>query len=554
MLILASDKAQLIETFQALPAETEWLEFKENTFDPQTLGDYLSALSNSARLKEEKFGFLVFGIHDKNHSITGTTFRPYNEKYNDGPPLITWIINGLEPRVALDISEGLYKNKYIVIFKIQAAIDRPTKFYGKAFVRVGSSKAPLAAHPELERRLWRLAEDWSAQLCPRATYDHLDTEALAKARAQFQNKHPQRAAEVEGWDNHKFLTKARVAIEGELTNAAILLLGKEEAEPLLAPAQAWLRWSLKKADGGDENYEDFRTPLIISVDRLFAKVRNLKVRYLPDGTLFPIEVDQYDSWVIREALHNAIAHQDYSLRGRVLVVEKPDELIFSNLGDFIPGTVEKVIREDVPPRLYRNPFLCQAMVNLGMIDTQGGGIRRMFLEQKKRCFPMPEFDLSRPGEVRVHVPGKIINSSYTKLLIENPDIELETAILLDRVQREQELSRAQYDFLRKQKLVEGRWNAYHLAANVAATLDVKADYIKKRGLDSKYYEDLLIEYIKKFGQASRKDIENLLIDKLPEVLNDKQKKYKIHNLLTYLKKEGKIVPDGVKRSVIWKIK
>ena len=116
----------------------------------------------------------------------------------------------------------------------------------------------------------------------------------------------------------------------------------------------------------------------MNVERVLAKVRNLRYRYLPDETLFPTEVDQYDPWVIREALHNCIAHQDYELRGRISIVETPDELIFTNVGSFIPGDVEKVIVQDSPPEIYRNPFLATAMVNLNMIETIGGGIKKMF--------------------------------------------------------------------------------------------------------------------------------------------------------------------------------
>ena len=104
---------------------------------------------------------------------------------------------------------------------------------------------------------------------------------------------------------------------------------------------------------------------------------------------------KYEPWVIREVLNNCIAHQDYELRGRISVVENPDDLIFTNLGSFIPESVEKVIEQDAPPERYRNPFLANAMVNLKMIDTLGGGIKKMFLLQRQRYFPMPDYDLAR---------------------------------------------------------------------------------------------------------------------------------------------------------------
>ena len=135
-----------------------------------------------------------------------------------------------------------------------------------------------------------------------------------------------------------------------------------------------------------KDYEHFDPPFILNVDRVLARIRNLTIRQLPGGTLFPIEIPQYEPWVLREAIHNCIAHQDYILAGRVNLVEMPDRLMLTNVGSFLPGTVESVIRRDAPMEVYRNRALAQAMVNLNMIDTQGGGIKRMFLLQKK---PVP---------------------------------------------------------------------------------------------------------------------------------------------------------------------
>ena len=105
--------------------------------------------------------------------------------------------------------------------------------------------------------------------------------------------------------------------------------------------------------------------------------------------------------MVREALHNAIAHQDYRRHGRIVVVEFPDRVLVTNVGDFLPGDVETVIRQDAPQAIYRNPFLADAMVELNLIDTQGGGIKRMFETQRRRWFPLPDYDLSDPGQVEV---------------------------------------------------------------------------------------------------------------------------------------------------------
>ncbi len=148
---------------------------------------------------------------------------------------------------------------------------------------------------------------------------------------------------------------------------------------------------------------------------------------------------QYDPWVIRETLHNCIAHQDYSKGGKINVVETPDSLLFANLGSFIPGSVEEMIQSDSPPEFYRNPFLAYAMVNLNMIDTIGSGIKRMFRRQKERSFPMPDYSLSDPKRVEVRLMGEVLDENYTKLLLSQTDMDLMDAIALDNVQKKRSL-------------------------------------------------------------------------------------------------------------------
>jgi ATP-dependent DNA helicase RecG len=106
----------------------------------------------------------------------------------------------------------------------------------------------------------------------------------------------------------------------------------------------------------------FSIPFLLAIDEVYNKIRNLKYRYLQDGTLFPTEVLRYDPFVIREPLNNAIAHQDYSKKSRINVVEfEDDHLVFSNYGSFIPNSVEEVVLRDSPEEKYRNPFLVEAM-------------------------------------------------------------------------------------------------------------------------------------------------------------------------------------------------
>ena len=340
--------------------------------------------------------------------------------------------------------------------------------------------------------------------------------------------------------------------QGAITRTAIILLGKEESESFISPSVARITWVLKSENGADRDYEHFGPPFIINAEKLFAKIRNLKYRYLPDETLFPTEISQYDPWVIREALHNCIAHQDYELKGKINLVESPHELIFRNVGAFIPGDVETVIKQNSPPEIYRNPFLAQAMVNLNMIDTIGGGIRKMFQTQMERFFPLPDYELTQAERVSVRIQGKILNENYTRLLIKNRDIDLATVMLLDKVQKRVRVSKDEHRFLKSRRLVEGRYPNVFVSSRIAATTEEKAKYIKYRGFDKKYYQDMITEFIKKNGAASRREIDDLILDKLPEILTESQKKNKISNMLSEMSgKSGIIVNTRTRKYPRW---
>ncbi|MDR4504908.1 MAG: putative DNA binding domain-containing protein [Candidatus Scalindua sp.] len=337
-----------------------------------------------------------------------------------------------------------------------------------------------------------------------------------------------------------------VAFDGHYYGREGEKLSPLNPEHFVSPAEAKIRWLLKDAKGNNRDYHIESCPLLLAVDKIYAKIRNLKYRYIKDGTLFPDEVDQYEPFVIREAINNCIAHQDYTKGGRINVVEMEDQLIFTNLGSFIPGSVEKVVKEDAPEEYYRNRFLATAMFNLKMVDTAGGGIRKMFNYQRERFFPMPEYDLSE-DKVKVTVIGKVLDMDFARVLARNPSLSLEQIIMLDKVQKQKPLPDEEIKYLKGLGLIEGRKPNYVISAKITASLsndELKAYYIKQRGLDDEHYKNLIVEYLKKFGESPRKNIEKFLRDKLPDILTESQKKNKVTNLLSALRIKGIIRNNG----------
>lgn len=446
-----------------------------------------------------------------------------------------------------------YPTGRVVILEVGPANGEPVSFYGAAYVRVGSSKTALRNHKEKARAIWTRGSDWSAGVCEEASLDALDPEAIAKAREQFAVKHPAQTGEVGGWDDRTFLNKARVLRQGQVTNAAILLLGRAESAALLSPAVAKISWILKDAENRELDYEHIAPPFLLAGDRLLKRIRNLTVRALPSGTLFPQEIDQYDAWVVREALHNAVAHQDYRRHGRIVVVEFPDRLLVHNVGDFLPGDVETVIRQDAPPANYRNPFLADAMVELNLIDTQGGGIKRMFETQRRRSFPLPDYDLGKPSEVTVTVTGRILDERYTRLLMERTDLDLGQIMLLDRVQKRQRISQDDHRRLKAAGLVEGRYPSLLVAGAVAKATGAAGQHIRERGFDKQYYLDLILALVRQHQPVGRCDVDQLVAPKLPDRLTEEQKRRKVHNLLQELRQAGRIRNRGTRSKPMWVI-
>ena len=231
-----------------------------------------------------------------------------------------------------------------------------------------------------------------------------------------------------------------------------------------------------------------------------------------------------------------------------------EKLIFINEGSFIPQNVDKFLLDEsyVPP-YYRNPFLANAMVNLNMIDTAGSGIRRVFNNQKQKFFPMPDYDLSVEGRVKVTLYGKILDEKYTKMLFEKTDLDIGIVMLLDRVQKGIHITKQQSDLLKKEKLVEGRYPNLYISKEISEITDEKAKYIKNRGLSNDMYKQMIIELIKTYGKATRNEINDLLLDKMPEFLSEDKKKRRIKYLLIEClqNKEKKIKNIGSRTNSIW---
>lgn len=193
------------------------------------------------------------------------------------------------------------------------------------------------------------------------------------------------------------------------------------------------------------------------------------------------------------------------------------------------------------------------MVNIKMIDTQGYGIHKMFQSQKDRFLPMPDYDLSTSDMVVLNIPGTIMDENYSLMLLANQNLSLTDAVLLDQVQKKHPIPADAVAMLRKRKLIEGRLPHIYVSKDIAQAIDQKVEYSKHKGLADKKCEALLIDSLKDHGSLTKQEIVRLLWDVLPDQLNEKQKRYKIDNLLRKMKKESKMMCAHAGNKSIWSL-
>ena len=529
--------------------ENEIVEFKEanNDYKQDKIGQYFSAISNEANLKGVQCGWLVFGVRNKDRKIVGTDYRETKgldrlkqELSDNTTGGITFVeIYEVYPEV-----DG--QKKRVILFQIPAAATGiPTGWKNHFYGRNGESLSALSMN-EQDRIREQEKKDWSKQIVEGVTIEHLDKEAIALAREKYKEKmkRPHIIEEVDEMTDEEFLTKIKLIINGRVTNAAMLLLGNEDYDVYFG-AVPEASWRLYDSKDDVKDYEIFKIPYITLSDRIFAKIRNLTYRYMPNQmTLFPTETMQYDTWLLRELLNNCIAHSDYTIGGRIYLNEREDELIFTNPGTFLPGSIEVALRKNYNSPFYRNQLLAETMVKFNMIDTQSMGIRKVYKIQQEKYFPMPDYDFSVFQQVGVTIYGKVIDENYTKVLFENPDFDLETVFLIDRVQKHKSISKDAIKYLRKLGVVEGKASNLYVSAKVAESIDEKGRYVKNKAFDDEAYEKWIISYLKTYKKGKKADFIDLLSDKLSDSLSEKQKEYKVRNLLTKMKKKGIITTDS----------
>lgn len=535
----------------------EWRSLKSNVSGRkgEDLVSYVSALANMDG------GCIVIGVQDKTLAVTGIQdFADYT------PENIVHRILGKTPglpSVGLQVEAPQASDTRATVWLVHVprhSPRQPVLAHDKAWQRDGDSLVEL--RPDRLRGILTeliAGQDWSAEIVPRATLADLDPAAIAKAREKFAAKHQQErwAADIAGWSTEEFLDKAKITLHGRITRTAVLLLGTPQSVGLLPSSTAEITWKVP-----DERIaKHFGPPFLLTTTEVGQHIRNPNIKLFPATELLAIELPRYDTKVILEGLHNCLAHQDYEQAGRIVVLETVGRLRLSNLGGFVDGKPEDYFTGERTPSVYRNPWLAVAMNNIGMIDKGGYGIGEMVRSQRKRYLPLPDYEGSTSTQTVFNIYGQQIDENYSRSLMEHTELPIEQVVWLDRVQKKLKVADDQANLLRKNKLIEGRKPNFFVSAVVAKVTNTQNQYVLNKGFDDDHYKRTILKRLR-LGPATGDQLRQLVLDKLPAVLSDKEKETKVKNLRTALRLRGlegvfiEVASTGPARGAgaIWRIK
>lgn len=385
----------LVREFTAMTNETEWLEFKCNFSDPQSIGEYLSALSNSAAIHEKPFGYMIWGVEDATHMVSGTVFKPHQAKKGN-QELESWLELHLSPRINFKIHEFTYDEKPIVIFEIPCANHRPVSFKGVEYVRIGSYKKPLKEFPEKERLLWNLFERVPFEL--QVAKSNITSDEILKLLdypAYFdltnQPLPDNRDGILDKLSSEKMITQKDGGLY-DITNLGGIMFARD-LNLFDRIARKAIRVIVYKGTNRVETIreQNWKKGYGPGFEGAISFINTL----LPENEIIDNalrkSVRMYPEIAIRELVANAVIHQDFTLRGTGPMVEIfTDRIEITNPGIPLIDTLRFI---DEPPQ-SRNEALASFMRRINICEERGSGVDKVIFQVEFFQLPAPDFNVT----------------------------------------------------------------------------------------------------------------------------------------------------------------
>ena len=384
----------LINDLRALPAESSWAEFKENNSNPEMIGELISALSNAARLADEHFAYVLWGVRDGDHAVVGTSFEPLSQKQK-GQPLELWLTQRLQPRVAFSFKTIDYHGTKLVLLEIPAATTSPVEYDRTAHIRIGSATPRLADHPERQRALWAKLQSYAWEAGVAAQFLTGDQVLARLDYTSYFDLTGQPLPDNRGGIFEKLmadrLVEKDVGGHWNITNLGAILFAKRLGDFSPSIARKGIRFvaydGLNRAatvthrQDGQKGYANGFKGLIDYIDGLLPRNEHI-------GKAFREESPLYPSIAIRELVANALIHQDMTITGAGPLVELfKDRMEITNPGQPLVSPDRFL---DSPPR-SRNEALASLMRRMKLCEEQGTGIDKVFFAVELHHLPPPDF-------------------------------------------------------------------------------------------------------------------------------------------------------------------
>jgi predicted HTH transcriptional regulator len=385
--------SSLVAELRKQPTETGWVEFKENNSNPEEIGEYLSALSNTAALRGKANAYLVWGVKDATHDVVGTTFKPAQTKKGN-EDIENWLVRLLSPRLHFRFYEVTHEGKPVVMLEIPRASGRPVQFQGIEFIRVGSYCQKLKDHPQIEKELWRVFDTTPFE--EMIALEHADADTLltlldypryfelldqplptdrAKILARLRDDRLIVPHQAGGWD---------------ITNLGAILFAKN-LDAFKGLSRKAVRVIVYEGKGRLKTVREQvgRKGYASGFEGLIEFVNALLPRNEVIGQALRKDVPMYPEPAIRELIPNALIHQDFSVTGSGPMVEIfADRMEITNPGLPLVKT-ERFL--DTPPR-SRNEALASFMRRVGICEERGSGVDKVVFQTEFYQLPAPIFE------------------------------------------------------------------------------------------------------------------------------------------------------------------
>ena len=478
--------------------EDEHLEFKEakTRFNFKTLVKYCVALAN------ERGGRIILGVADKlpRRVVGSTAFRNLERTKED-------LIERLRLRV--DVEEIQHRDGRVLVFQVPSRpIGVPMQYEGAYWMRGGEALIPMTPD-QLQRIFAEGSPDFSSEICASAQMDDLDPLAVKILRQLWQRKSPDQ--DISTRPVERLLEDAELVVDGQVTNAALILLGTRKAlGKYLAQAELIFEYRSNEIPGPAAERQEFRQGFLPALDETWRLINQRNdLQHFQQG-LFVWDVPTFNERVVREAVLNAVSHRDYRLGGSIFIRQYPRRIEIVSPGGFPAGiTPENILRQQNP----RNRRIAEVLGRCGLVERAGQGCDLIFRECIRQSKPLPDFSLTDAHSVWLVLDGNIQDLEFLRFLEEIgrervATFGLDDLLVVDFVHREQRVPdnlEPTVEHLLEQGIIErmgrGRGVRLLLSRRFYRHIGKPGVYTRKRGLDRETNKELLLKHI----QDNRKE-------------------------------------------------